>query len=167
MFYGEVFKALNKAKVKYVVAGGTAVILHGYKRLTEDLDLIIFLEEENCDKLFRALKSVGYIPKVPVTVEQFKDKEQRKKWQKEKGMIVFSFVQKDPPFNLIDIFVEYPLRFDLVYENRLNIKIENIIIPTVSIEHLIKIKQKAGRPVDLNDIAQLKEIARIHQKERK
>lgn len=40
MFYGEVFKALNKAKVQYVVAGGTAVVLHGYRRFTDDLDLI-------------------------------------------------------------------------------------------------------------------------------
>ena len=167
MFYGDVFRALNKARVKYVVAGGTAVILHGYKRLTEDLDLIVFLEGKNCDKLFGALKSVGYIPKVPVTKEQFKNRNERKKWQREKGMIVFSFVQKGPPFNLIDVFVEYPLRFDLIYKNRLNIKVEDVIIPTVCIDHLIKIKQKAGRAVDLNDIAQLKEIAKIHQRSRK
>lgn len=167
MFYGDVFRALNRSRVKYVVAGGTAVILHGYKRLTEDLDLIIFLEEKNCDKLFTALKSVGYIPKMPVTKEQFKNQNERKKWQAEKGMIVFSFVQKGPPFRLIDIFVEYPLRFDLIYKNRLNIKIGNVTIPIVCIDHLIKIKQKAGRPVDLNDIAQLKEIARIRRRNKK
>ncbi len=47
VFYGEVFKALNKAKVKYVVAGGVAVVLHGYMRATGDLDLIVFLDQEN------------------------------------------------------------------------------------------------------------------------
>jgi len=43
MFYGEVFKALNKDKVKYVVAGGVAVNLYGYPRFTKDLDDIIQL----------------------------------------------------------------------------------------------------------------------------
>ena len=41
MYFGEVFKALNKKRVKYVVAGGTTVVLHGYKRFTEDLDLSV------------------------------------------------------------------------------------------------------------------------------
>ena len=43
IFYGKVFKALNKAKVKYVVAGGVAVVLYGYTRYTGDLDLIVLL----------------------------------------------------------------------------------------------------------------------------
>lgn len=76
-FYEEVFRALNKAKVKYVVAGGVAVVLHGYRRNTDDLDLYVLLEEKNLDYLFDALKSAGYSPKVPVTKEQFKDKRQR------------------------------------------------------------------------------------------
>ena len=63
MFYGEVFKALNKAKVKYVVAGGVAVVLHGYHRLTKDLDLVVLLEKKNLEKFFEALKKIGYIPR--------------------------------------------------------------------------------------------------------
>ena len=67
MFYGEVFQALNKAKVRYVVAGGIAVVLYGYSRLTKDLDLIVFLSRDNLDAFFEALKKIGYNPKVPVT----------------------------------------------------------------------------------------------------
>ena len=163
MFYGDVFKALNKAKVKYVVAGGVAVVLHGYKRLTEDLDLIVWLEEKNLDQLFNALVKIGYMPKVPVTKDQFKDKKERERWKKEKGMIVFSFCKKDPPFNLIDIFVDEPIRFDVVYKNRFMGKFNNISIPLVSIDHLIRLKEQAGRAVDLNDIAQLVEIKRIRR----
>lgn len=44
--YEEVFRALNKAKIDYVVCGGLAVILYGYTRLTADLDLIVGLEKE-------------------------------------------------------------------------------------------------------------------------
>lgn len=164
MFYGEVFKALNKAKVKYVVAGGVAVVLHGYHRFTQDLDLIVFLEEKNLEKLFDALKKIKYMPKVPVTKEQFKDKNQRKNWEKEKGMIVFSFVKRGPPFSLIDMLIKHPIRFDLLYKNRVNVRVENIVVPILAVNHLIRIKQKAGRDIDLNDIVQLEEIKRMRKR---
>lgn len=164
MFFEEVFKALNKARVKYVVAGGIAVVLHGYARFTNDLDLIVHLEEKNLEKFFEALKSAGYLPKVPVTKDQFKDSKQRKKWEKEKGMIVFSFVENAPPHKIIDMFIHEPIRFDLLYKNREDIKIEGAIIPIISIDHLKKIKQKAGRDVDKNDIVQLDAIKKHRRK---
>lgn len=40
------FKALNDANVKYVVVGGVATVLHGYARLTMDVDLITDLAPE-------------------------------------------------------------------------------------------------------------------------
>ena len=161
IFYGEVFKALNKVKVKYVVAGGMAVNLHGYPRFTKDLDLIVFLEDKNLEKLFEALQSIGYSPKVPVTKEQFKDKKQRDLWKKEKGMIVFSFVENKPPLKLIDIFVDEPFPFDEIYEKRVQIKVNGIIVPVININQLKKLKKAAGRPQDLIDFVQLEAIQRI------
>jgi predicted nucleotidyltransferase len=161
IFYGKVFKALNKAKVKYVVAGGVAVVLHGYMRATADLDLIVLLEEENLSRFYDALKTVNYHPKVPVTKEQFKDKKQRALWKKEKGMIVFSFVDRNPPFQLIDMFVDEPIPFGELYKKKKNIKVGGVLIPLIGIDHLLKLKKKAGRDKDLNDIEQLNEIKRI------
>ena len=158
MFYGEVFKVLNKAKVKYVVAGGVAVVLYGYPRLTRDLDLIVLLKEANLDKLFDALCGIRYFPKVPVTKEQFKNKKVREQWKKEKGMVVFSFVQNDPPNNMIDIFVDEPIRFDLVYKDRKVVNIRGVNVPLISISHLKKLELMAGRDIDLIDVAQLNAI---------
>ena len=157
-FYDGVFKILNKTKVKYVVAGGAAVVFHGYMRFTKDLDLIVFLEEKNLEKLFDALKKIGYIPKVPVTKEQFIDKKQRDKWKKEKNMIVFSFCYKNPPFHLIDMFINEPIPFKEIYKHRVEAKVEGMTIPLVSINHLRALKQIAGRPQDLIDIVQLDHI---------
>jgi len=164
MFYGEVFKALNKAKVKYVVAGGVAVVLHGYVRNTGDLDLIVFLEEKNLKSFFNALKAVGYLPKVPVTQEQFSDAKQRNQWKKTKGMIVFSFVHRDPPFEMIDMFVDEPIAFRDLHQKKKDISVEGITIPLISIDHLIKLKKQAGRNKDLDDIVQLNEIKSIQRK---
>lgn len=38
-----VFKALDDAGVRFLVAGGVAVNLHGYARMTQDLDLVVEL----------------------------------------------------------------------------------------------------------------------------
>jgi hypothetical protein len=37
------FAALNRAEVRYVVVGALATVLHGYARLTADVDLVIDL----------------------------------------------------------------------------------------------------------------------------
>lgn len=150
MNYEKVFKALNKAKVKYVVAGGVAVVLYGYPRLTRDLDLIVFLEEKNLGRFFDALVSVGYSPKVPVSKSQFQNSRERERWKKEKGMIVFSFVETKPPFEMIDMFVGEPIKFEDVYKKRGMVSVEGISIPIISIDHLIRLKKKASRPKDLD-----------------
>ena len=166
MIYLDVFKALNKAKVKYVVVGGVAVILYGYERFTKDLDLVIHLEEENIDRLFETLAKVGYKPRVPVSKDQFKNETLRKKWQKEKGMLVFTFGHKDPPFKNIDVFVNDPMPFKKIYECRKNAVIEGVKIPLVSAEHLRILKEKANRPQDIIDLRQLDEIIKFKGKKK-
>jgi hypothetical protein len=44
--YVPVFEALNGMQVRYVVVGGLATVLHGYARLTADIDLMVDLEPE-------------------------------------------------------------------------------------------------------------------------
>jgi len=46
MFYQEIFDALEKKKVQYLVVGGVAVVLHGFVRATADLDLMVALDPE-------------------------------------------------------------------------------------------------------------------------
>ena len=158
MIYIDVFKALNKAKVRYVVAGGVAVILYGFERFTKDLDLIVHLESKNIDKLFDALNRIGYKPRIPVSKEQFRNKRNRQKWQKEKGMLVFTFCHNDPPFKNIDVFINEPMPFKKIYTQRNIAKIQGVKIPLVSVEHLKVLKRKAGRLQDLMDLKQLNEI---------
>lgn len=164
MLYAEVFKALNKEGVKYALAGGVAVVLYGYLRFTADLDLIVCLDEKNVDRFFVALTKLGYLPKVPVTKEQFKDKKQRRLWQKEKGMVVFSFFHPKEHLKLIDVFIDEPIRFDVIERSLVKINVEDITIPLLALKHLIKLKEKAGRDRDLIDLANLKAITQLNKK---
>jgi predicted nucleotidyltransferase len=46
---------LNAAGAKYLICGGHAVILQGYIRTTEDVDILIEDSEENCRKVLAGL----------------------------------------------------------------------------------------------------------------
>ena len=58
--------ALNMANVRYLVAGGLAVVAHGYVRFTADVDLIIDLEPGNVMRAVASLERLGYRPRAPV-----------------------------------------------------------------------------------------------------
>jgi hypothetical protein len=51
----ELCDALNRSGVRYVVIGGCAVILHGYFRTTNDIDLLLETSAENIQGLKKAL----------------------------------------------------------------------------------------------------------------
>ncbi len=83
-------RALNDARVPFIVVGGLAVNAHGYGRATEDLDLVVRLLPEAIRNAFGALQAHGYRPRTPVTAEGFSDPRQRSRWIAEKGRLMFS-----------------------------------------------------------------------------
>jgi hypothetical protein len=149
--------ALNEASVRYVVVGGLAVVAHGYVRATMDVDLVIDLNRENLVTALGALEKIGFRPRLPVSKEQFADPEMREQWIKEKHMLVFPLWNPDEQTLIIDIFVKSPFDFDDEYKKAVWIDLaENITVPFVARDSLIRMKQEAGRPQDLNDVEHLK-----------
>lgn len=150
--FRQVFHALNKAKVKYVVVGGVAANLHGYLRFTGDLDIILLLKEENLKRMEKVMKDLGYSERLPVSIMELKNEEKVRFWLKEKNLKAFTF--NPPPQNAlqIDIIMEESLEFDKIYPRRVMKKIENISIPIVSVQDFIKMKKKANREQDFLDI---------------
>ena len=71
---------------------------------------------------------------------------------------IFQLCKVIPPFRLIDMFVEEPLRFSDVEQKALRVKYGSVKVPIMAIEHLIKLKKIAGRGKDLEDIVQLRAI---------
>jgi len=51
-------KALNAEKVRYILIGGFAVILHGFVRATKDIDLLVDSSPENIRLLKRAMATL-------------------------------------------------------------------------------------------------------------
>ena len=153
----EIFKALNAANVRYLVAGGLAVIAHGYVRFTKAVDFVLQLLPGNIERAFSALEKPGYRPNVPVSAKQFADPEQRKIWINEKGMQELQLWSDEHIETPIDIFVTEPFSFDDEYSRALikplygDIEVRFVTIPT-----LIKMKEKADREQDRIDIEHLR-----------
>jgi len=158
--------ALRDARVRYLVAGGLAVNVHGYLRLTYDVDLVIQLKPENIRPAFAALASLGYRPTVPVTADQFSDAARRASWIRDKGMQVLNFYSDRHRPMTVDVFVTEPFDFDGEYEAALQGELApGLTVRFVSISTLIAMKQLANRPRDLDDIEHLRMI--IEERHRK
>ncbi|HQU17348.1 MAG: hypothetical protein B7Z66_12540 [Chromatiales bacterium 21-64-14] len=155
--FDAVANALDAACVRYLVAGGLAVNAHGYVRLTLDIDLVIALDAGNIHQAFHALAGIGYRPTVPIDADAFARSEQRQLWREEKGMQVLNFQSDGFPGTSVDVFVYEPFDFANEYEVAMRGELlPGIHVRFVTIPTLIRMKQTAGRPRDLDDIQHLK-----------
>jgi len=154
-FYLPLFKALNEANVQYIVVGGLATVLHGYARLTADIDLVINLDQQEAEKAVKTLTVIGLKPRLPVDPMQFTDEAIRESWVNDKNMLVFSFYQPDNPLMILDVFVREPFPFQQMAERAVPMDLGGITVPVCAISDLIAMKQKAGRLKDLEDIKYL------------
>lgn len=154
----QIFSALNDARVDYVVVGGMAVILHGYLRATADLDLVLGLSPENCRRGLNALAAIGFTPRLPMAMEAFSDPAQRRLWAEQRNMLVFPLWDPGNPLRSLDLFIDEPIAFDRLLRDSVMKDVDGLSIRIASIDHLIEMKQSAGRPRDLDDIAKLRQI---------
>lgn len=161
MFLERLFEHLNEKGVRYLIAGGVAGVLHGNPRFTKDLDLFTDFEENNLKELVKVFESLGFVPRVPIKPEEFVSAENRARWKSEKGMLAFTFINPKNPFENVDILLDIPISFDEAYRRRKIFKAGEVVVPTVSVGDLILMKEKAGRPQDLQDIKILKAVHKI------
>ena len=152
------FRALNAAEARYVVVGGVATVLHGYARLTADVDLIVDLEQTEAVKVIDALASLGFEPRVPVQARDFADPETRGSWIREKNMQVFSLWDPRDPMRVVDLFVDHPIDFEELWSRSELVELRTTSVRIAAIDDLIRLKEMAGRAQDLADVEKLREI---------
>ncbi len=161
-----IFAALNTADVRYVVVGGLATVLHGYARLTADVDLVVDLRPSEARKAIDALVALGFRPRAPVDPTQFADPAIRGSWVREKRMRVFSMHDPAQPMREIDLFVEHPIAFDELWARSEVLALTTTSVRVASIPDLITLKRVASRPQDLEDIEALEAIRRRKERDR-
>jgi hypothetical protein len=152
--FDAIFSALDSTGVRYVVVGGVAVNLHGYQRFTKDVDLVVELVPKQTLLALEALQTIGYSPRLPVKIADFADPEVRESWVRDKGMMVFQ-LYNDAIHQSVDVFAHYPLDFESLWRDSVPVKLPDASPRIASIDHLIRMKQAAGRPQDVVDIDML------------
>lgn len=161
--YLPLFKALNDAHVQYVVVGGLATVLHGYARMTADVDLVINLEQPEAERTVRALLNLGLKARLPVDPFQFAHADTRATWIADKHMQVFSFYDPTNPLRVVDLFVHEPIPYKDLAARAEIMDIDGTPVPVCAIDDLIALKRRASRPRDLDDIQHLEELLRARK----
>lgn len=149
---------LAEAEVEFVLVGGLAVALHGYQRVTMDVDVVLAMDASNLRKFLFAAKASGLRPTIPVDLDALANPELMEQWHREKGMLAFSLRGSDAMATVLDILVKPVVSFSDLRRDASMIEIGPIKIPVASIEHLIAMKTGTGRSKDLIDIEELKKL---------
>jgi hypothetical protein len=150
------FTLLAAARIRFVVVGGLALLLHGLDRLTADVDLVIDLSTDAAHDAVQALTSGGYRPMAPVDPMSLADPERRMDWQTTRGMKVFSFWDTTNARPTVDVMLAPVVTFDDLWADAAVVTIGGIEVRIASILHLIAMKESAGRIQDLADLERLR-----------
>ena len=164
ILYEEIFREFQKQKVKYLLVGGIAVNLLGSLRSTADLDILVEMSNDNLRKVVTILKKKGYHVKQPVDPMGIADEKTRHDWIHKKHMKAFNFYKEDE-LKEVDIIIESPVSYEEAKKGTIKIKIDDIILPVISIDNLIKMKRNTGRGIDKLDIEELKKVKKLERAE--
>lgn len=141
-FY-DLLRVLREHGVEFVIIGGFAVSLQGYVRTTKDIDVVPEPTRENLARLWEALSTLDARP---AEIGDFKPQE-----------VVYTM------FGRIDLMpdvedTEGELTYDELRASADSVEIEEVGHPVwvASVEHLIGMKQRAGRDLDLIDVTALR-----------
>lgn len=140
--FTDFLRLLNAREVRYLVVGGYAVAYHGYPRFTGDLDVFVEATQANAVKLVEAYREFGVNPP-------------------EMSPSLFT-----TPDNVVRIGSE-PVRLEVMttitgvtfaeaYARKVEVAVQDLIVPFISLADLIKNKESTGRGKDQVDVDTLR-----------
>lgn len=151
-------QTLADAKVEYVLVGGLAVALHGYQRVTMDVDVVLAMNSGNLQRFLSTAHASGLRPTIPVPLDALAQPELIEKWHLEKGMLAFSLRGAETMATVLDILIRPTIPFADLRRDAVMVEVGAISVAVASIEHLIAMKTGTGRSKDLIDIEELRKI---------
>lgn len=157
--YRELFKAMNDAGITYLVVGGVAVNLHGYRRFTADVDILLALDAGNLEKMTTVMRTMGYIERLPVALTELANPDRIKQFLEEKGMTAYTFLSARKERIDVDVLAPDSLAFEKYDKGKVFLDIdEGITVPVISVDDLITMKRGVNRDKDVQDVAMLLEL---------
>lgn len=133
--FADVFEALERNNVPYVVVSGVAVVLHGHTRPIFDLDIVIAPTSAEQDLALQTLMHRGFVPSIPVPLHML--------------TVLRMFDQSSRE---IDVFGRYHIPFNELWASSEQRQVSDSLARVISLEHLLRAKRTTGREHDLMDV---------------
>ncbi|HEX6044497.1 MAG TPA: hypothetical protein VFZ22_08415 [Pyrinomonadaceae bacterium] len=150
--FAALIRQLTENEVEFIIVGGAAATAHGSARLTLDLDVVYARSAKNIEQLVKALQSLqpylrGAPPGLPF------------EWSSET-------IQKGLNFTLTTTLGALDLLGEIIggggyaqlVDHTVALEIGGVECLCLNLERLIEVKRAAGRPKDLETIAELERI---------
>ena len=142
--YRDMVLCLQRAGVEFMLVGGYAVALHGWPRMTFDIDFWILASPENATALMRALKDFG-APIMDLKEEDF-----------HRPGMVFQIGVEPQRIDILSAisgvdYAEARTRAQMM-------KVDDLELKVISLQDLIANKISSGRPKDISDSITLRKI---------
>jgi predicted nucleotidyltransferase len=142
--FSDFIEILNKNEVKFVLVGGLAVVIHGHRRSTKDMDIFYERSVENCSNLLNSINEFG-LKYLELTIDDFMD--------------VNGFIKLGYEPVRIDLFCELPgVKFDEVFSHSIKYEDDGVSMQVIHVNDLIKNKIAVGRLQDKDDVNKLRKI---------
>ncbi|MDD2721142.1 MAG: hypothetical protein PHH47_07540 [Gallionella sp.] len=158
MFYIDLFSALERHNVDYLLIGGLAVSMHGVERATMDVDITIAMNPDNVSALIDTARELELSPVLPVPLESLNNPELLRKWHEERNLQAFALRTPEIAGVTVDVLLFPPVEFSEMSQRAVIFNVLETSVRVTSINDLIALKQAVGRPIDLSDIEHLKRI---------
>lgn len=132
---------LKRNSIDYVIIGGTAAIIYGRLRTTEDIDITLLSEIDDLDRMYELI-AANYSPMIEDSEEFFK---------------------KNYVLPVMDLETKVKLDFAAglsgfdkkVIERKVEKKFGSILVNVCSVEDLIVYKLVSARPQDMIDLEEI------------
>lgn len=150
--YSALIRLLAENDVEFIIVGGAAATAYGSSRLTIDLDIVYARNNTNLERIVSALEPIkpylrGAPPGLPF------------EWSVEtltRGLN-FTLITKAGALDLLGEIVGGG-GYNELKAHTINIEVAGVKCSCISLERLIEVKRAAGRPKDLEAIAELEQI---------
>jgi hypothetical protein len=142
--FSEFIESCIAHDVRFLVVGGYAVAAHGHPRFTKDMDVWVWIDQNNAERLIEALRDFGF-GSLGLTAADF--------------VVEDMVVQLGHPPKRIDLLTSVDgVEFEPCWERRVNIQVGGQSVPFISVGDLIENKKASGRPQDVADVAVLVDL---------
>jgi len=134
----------NEAQVKFCLIGGLAVGILTRPRATEDIDLLVLIDESKKETIGKLIRNNFEIIQ-DHNLMRFKE---ATIWR----IVIKDAFTNDSGLVIIDLVFADNEIYEKAVQDIITIQIDEVDIPVVKPENLIRIKRLSNRPRDLLDI---------------